>query len=71
VATTPCCATASTTLRTWSGRARALPTIDSLASVSFIISVPVEMSENNDRTRTPPGRHTGAGTSRTVSSPDL
>ena len=69
--TAPCCATESMTLRTWSGRARALPTIDILASVSFIISVPVEMSENSDCTRTPPGRHAGAGTSRTVSSPDL
>ena len=61
----------SSTLRTWSGAARALPTMDSLASVTFIISVPVEMSEKSERTRTPPGRHAGAATSRTVSSPDL
>ena len=33
--------------------------------------VPVEMSENSDWTRTPPGRHAGTGASRTVSSPDL
>ena len=58
-------------LRTWSGRALAMPTIDILASVTFIISVPVEISENRDCTRTPPARQTGAGTSRTVSSPDL
>ena len=48
-----------------------MPTIDMLASETFIISVPVEMSENSDRTKTPPGRQTGAGTSRTASSPDL
>jgi hypothetical protein len=48
-----------------------LPIIDILASVTFIISVPVEMRENSDCTRTPPGRQAGAGTSRTVSSPDL
>ena len=45
--------------------------MDSWASVTFIISVPVEISENSDRTRTPPGRHAGTGTSRTVSSPVL
>jgi hypothetical protein len=44
-------------LRAWSGRARAIPTIDILASVTFIISVPVEMSENRDCTRAA-GRHT-------------
>ena len=71
MATAPCCDTVSSTLRTWSGRARALPTMDSLASVSFIISVPVEMSENRDCTSTPPGLQAGAGTSRTLSSPDL
>ena len=49
------------TLRTWSGRALAMPTIDILASVTFIISVPVEISENRDCTRTPPARQTGAG----------
>ena len=59
------------TFFTWSGRARAMPTIDMLASVTFIISVPVEISEYSDLTSTPPGRHTGAGTSSTVSSPDL
>ncbi len=59
------------TFLTWSGRARAMPTMDMLASVTFIISVPVEISENSDRTRTPPGRQAGAGTSRTASSPDL
>jgi hypothetical protein len=48
-----------------------MPTIDMLASETFIISVPVEMRENSDRTRTPPGRHAGAGTSRMASSPDL
>ena len=58
-------------MRTWSGRARAMPTIDMLASFTFIISVPVEMRENSDRTRTPPGRQVGAGTSSTASSPDL
>jgi len=67
----PCCPTVSRTLRTWSGRALALPTMDILASETFIISVPVEMSEKSDRARTPPGRHTGAGTSRTASSPVL
>ena len=67
----PCCETESRTLRTWSGRARAMPTSDILASVTFIISVPVEMSEKSDRTTTPPGLPTGAGTSRTASSPDL
>jgi len=71
VATAPCWETVSRTLRTWSGRARALPTIDILASASFIISVPVEMSENNDCTSTPPGRQIGVGTSSTLSSPDL
>ena len=71
MAIAPCCATVSSTLRTWSGRARALPTMDRLASWTFIISVPVEMSENSDWTRTPPGRHAGTGASRTVSSPDL
>ena len=55
---------------TWSGRARALPTSESLLSLIFIISVPVEMSENSVRTRTPPGRVAGTGTSSTVSSPD-
>jgi hypothetical protein len=45
--------------------------MDSLASVSFIISVPVEIRENRDCTRTPPGRQAGAGTSRTLSSPLL
>ncbi len=48
-----------------------MPTIDMLASVTFIISVPVEIRENSDRTRTPPGRQVGAGTSSTASSPDL
>jgi hypothetical protein len=45
VASAPCCATESTTFRTWSGRARALPSSDSRASLTFISSVPVEMSE--------------------------
>jgi hypothetical protein len=70
VATTPCCDTASSSLRTWSGRARALPSSDMRASLTFIISVPVEMSENNERIRTPPGLQAGAGTSSTLSSPD-
>ena len=48
-----------------------MPTSDILASVTFIISVPVEMSEKSDRTSAPPGLHAGAGTSRTASSPDL
>jgi hypothetical protein len=48
-----------------------MPTIDMLASETFISSVPAEISENSDRTSTPPGRHAGAGTSSTASSPDL
>ena len=71
VVSRPCWDTESMTLRTWSGRARAMPTSDILASVTFIISVPVEMSEKSDRTSTPPGRQAGAGTSSTASSPDL
>jgi hypothetical protein len=42
---TPCWATVSSTFRTWSGRAFALPTSDSFASPTFISSVPVEISE--------------------------
>ena len=59
------------TFFTWSGRARALPISDSLLSLIFIISVPVEMSENSVRTSTPPGRAAGTGTSSRASSPDL
>ena len=59
------------TFLTWSGRARALPSSDSLLSLIFIISVPVEMSENSVRTTTPPGRAAGIGTSSRASSPDL
>ncbi len=70
VATAPCCDTESRSLRTWSGRARALPTRDSRASLTFISSVPVEISEKSERTRTPPGLQAGAGTSTTASSPD-
>jgi hypothetical protein len=47
------------TFFTWSGRARALPTSESLLSLIFIISVPVEMSEKCVRTSTPPGRVAG------------
>ena len=43
VATGPCWATESTSLRTWSGRARAMPRSDIRASLTFIISVPVEI----------------------------
>ena len=71
VAASPCCCTWSRTFFTWSGLARAMPTIDLLASTTFIISVPVDISENSERTRTPPGRQVGAGTSSTTSSPDL
>ena len=71
VAPTPCWATESTSLRTWSGRARALPISDRPASCTFIISVPVEMSEKSVRTSTPPARQVGAGASSTTSSPDL
>ena len=67
----PNCVAVSTTLRNWSGRARALPSSESFASPTFIISVPVEISEYSERTRTPPGWQAGAGTSRTRSSPDL
>ena len=47
------------TFLTWSGRARALPISDSLLSLIFISSVPVEMSENSVRTTAtrPRGRH--------------
>ncbi len=38
-------ATLCMTLATWSGRAFALPSSDLLASETFIISVPVEISE--------------------------
>jgi hypothetical protein len=71
VATGPFAATLCMTLATWSGRARALPTRDLPASLTFIISVPVEISENRVRTRTPPALHVGTGTSTTASSPDL
>ncbi len=63
--------TVSSTLRTWSGRLRALASNDILASCTFVISVPVEMSEYLERTRTPPSLHAGAGTSSRLSSPDL
>ena len=59
------------TFATWSGRAFALPTSDMLASATFIISVPVEISEYAVRTSTPPGLHAGSGTSSSASSPDL
>ena len=45
---------AVSTLRTWSGRDRALPTNDILASRTFMSSVPVEIREYNERTNTPP-----------------
>ncbi len=45
VAIGPCWATESTSFFTWSGRARALPSSESRASLTFIISVPVEISE--------------------------
>ena len=70
VASAPCWATESRTLRTWSGRALALPSSESLASLTFIISVPVEINECVVLTSTPPGLHAGDGTSRTLSSPD-
>ena len=50
-------ATLCMTFSTWSGRARALPSSDMPASQTFIISVPVEISENSVRTSTPPGLH--------------
>ncbi|MGX1115163.1 hypothetical protein RKD37_000526 [Streptomyces ambofaciens] len=45
MAGTPLVATLCTTLATWSGRERALPSIDMPASDTFISSVPVEISE--------------------------
>ena len=48
VATGPCWATESTSLRTWSGRALAMPSSDIRASLTFIISVPVEIKEYSD-----------------------
>jgi hypothetical protein len=71
VASSPCCDTDCTTFLTWSGRARALPSSDSLLSLIFIISVPVEISEKRVRTSTPPGRQAGTGTSSRTSSPVL
>ncbi len=59
------------TLATWSGRAFALPTSERLASDTFIISVPVEISEYTVRTSTPPALHAGSGTSSSASSPLL
>jgi hypothetical protein len=59
------------TLATWSGRERALPIMDRLASETFISSVPVEISEYAVRTSTPPGLAAGAGTSSSASSPLL
>ena len=70
VARAPCWATESRTLRTWSGRALAFPSSESLASLTFISSVPVEISECDVLTSTPPGLQAGDGTSRTLSSPD-
>ena len=67
----PSCVAVSTILCSWSGRARAMPSSESFASPTFIISVPVEINEYRERTSTPPGLHTGGGTSRTNSSPDL
>ena len=71
MAARPCCDTDCMTFLTWSGRARALPSSDSLLSVIFIISVPVEISEKRVRTSTPPGRQAGTGTSSRIRSPDL
>jgi hypothetical protein len=71
VAASPLVATLCTTFATWSGRAFALPSNDLPASETFIISVPVEISENSVRTTTPPGLHAGTGTSSRVSSPLL
>ena len=71
VACGPCWAIVSRTFLTWSGRARTLPSSESLASPTFIISVPAEMSENSVRTSTPPGPQRGTGASTTASSPLL
>jgi hypothetical protein len=71
VAVSPFAATLCMTLATWSGRERALPSMDMLASETFISSVPVEIRENAVRTSTPPGLHAGAGTSSSASSPLL
>jgi hypothetical protein len=71
VAVRPLAATLCMTLATWSGRDRALPSIDIPASETFISSVPVEMSENAVRTSTPPGLQAGTGTSASASSPLL
>jgi hypothetical protein len=68
---TPFVATLCMTFATWSGRDRALPTMDIPASDTFISSVPVEISEKAVRTSTPPGLQAGAGTSRSASSPLL
>ncbi len=71
MAGTPFAATLCTTFATWSGRERALPSIDMPASDTFISSVPVEISEKAVRTSTPPGLQPGSGTSSSASSPLL
>ncbi len=71
MAGTPLVATLCMTLATWSGRERALPTIDMPASDTFMSSVPVDISEYALRTSTPPGLHPGTGTSSSASSPLL
>jgi hypothetical protein len=71
VAASPFVATLCITFATWSGRAFALPSNDLLASLTFISSVPVEISEYRVRTSTPPGLHAGSGTSRSANSPLL
>ncbi|ARX88576.1 hypothetical protein SMD44_08063 [Streptomyces alboflavus] len=45
VAGSPLVATLCMTLATWSGRERALPSIDMPASDTFMSSVPVDISE--------------------------
>ena len=55
----PVAAPVSRTFLSWSGRARALPMRDILDSPTFMSSVPAEISEYRERTRTPPGEQDG------------
>ena len=71
VASTPCWRTALITFFTWSGRALAFPSSESLLSEIFISSVPEEMTEYAVRTSTPPGLQVGTGTSSRLSFPLL
>jgi hypothetical protein len=66
----PSLRTLSSTWRTRSGRSRAFPSRLLPAKSMIIFSVPALMSEAALRTAMPPERHTGSGTSVTVSSPE-